>query len=413
MSKENIVTAIDIGSSKVSTIIANISEERVSVIGVSTVPSKGIKKGTVVDIDEAVEAISDSLESAERMAGYSVNSAFITVGGSQIESVSSHGVVAVSSPGSEISTNDVDRVTEAAQALNIPSSKEIIHVIPRDFIVDKQEGIKDPIGMSGVRLEVVTEIITASVTSLKNLIKCVQQVGVDVEAPVFTGIASAGAVLTSTEKELGTVLVDIGGGTTSITIFHDRSPVFATVLPIGGQHITNDLAIGLRCSIDIAEQIKLKISNMDSEDITDQEIDFSEFGFEEKDVSVKLITQIINERLKEIFTLVATEVNKSTYVGKVPSGVVLTGGAANTFNALAMAKAQMRVPVRVGIPTGVTGLIDEIQGPAYASVVGTLLYGTTIGDEGGKSLNLGNMVSTTGIKDFFKKLIGMVKGLMP
>jgi len=412
MSKENIITAIDIGSSKISTLIANVIDERVSVIGVSTVPSKGIKKGTVVDIDEAVEAISDSLESAERMAGYSINSAFITVGGNHIESVSSHGVVAVSNQGAEITPVDVERVTEAAQALSIPSTKEIIHVIPRDFIVDKQDGIKDPIGMSGIRLEVVTEIITASTTSLKNLVKCVQQVGVDVEAPVFTGIASAGSVLTSTEKELGTVLVDIGGGTTSITIYHDTSPVYASVLPIGGQHITNDLAIGLRSSIDIAEQVKLKVSTVMGDEITEADIDFAEFGLDAKDVSIKLINQIIGERLKEIFTLVATEVNKSSYVGKVPSGIVLTGGASNTFNAVRMAKQQLRVPVRIGTPSGVTGLIDEIQGPAYASVVGALLYGTGFSEEKGSGINL-KMIDVGNAKNLLKKVLGFVKGLMP
>ena len=246
MSREKIITGIDVGSTKVSTIIATVNDGKVCVIGVSgAVESKGINRGYVVDIDDTVESISASLERAERMAGVSVSSAFITVSGSHIKTQNSHGVVAVSSENAEISPEDVFRVTEAAQAVSLPSTEELIHVIPRDFIVDSQDGVRDPVGMSGIRLEVETNIIYGSTTSMKNLAKCVHQVGVDVSDMVYTGLTSSEAVLTDTEKELGTLLIDIGGGTTSIIAYTEGSPIYSAVLPIGAKHVTHDLAIGL------------------------------------------------------------------------------------------------------------------------------------------------------------------------
>ena len=261
MAKERIVVGIDIGTSKVSTIIASVTEEeQVSVIGVSTVESKGIKKGVVVDIDRAVDSISMSLEGSERMAGYAVSKAFVSVGGNHIASLNSHGVVAISNPSGEIGHDDIARVTEAARAISIPSSREIIHVLPRSFIVDSQDGVHDPVGMSGVRLEVETHIISGATTSMRNLVKCVQQVGVDVEDLVFNSLASSYSTISDTEKELGVVLVDIGGGTTSISIFVEGSVAYSSVLPIGGRNITNDLAIGLRTSLDQAEKVKIFLS---------------------------------------------------------------------------------------------------------------------------------------------------------
>jgi cell division protein FtsA len=310
MAKDKIITGIDIGSTKIGTTIASVSDNKISVIGVSgNVESKGIKKGNIVDIDSAVEAILSSLERAERMAGVSVSSVFITVNGSHIETLNSHGVVAVSpTQSSEITQEDVARVVEAAQAVSIPSSREMIHVIPRDFIVDSQDGIKDPVGMSGIRLEVETNIIHGSSTAIRNLVKCVTQAGVDVEEMVYTGIASAEAVLTDTEKELGTLLVDIGGGTTSIVAFLEGSPVYSSVLPIGGKLISQDLAIGLRARLEDAEKIKIKLSNDAALKIADpskrsDEFDVSEFGLEVDSISKNLLYKIIDARLEEIFRL--------------------------------------------------------------------------------------------------------------
>ena len=385
MPKEKIITAIDIGSSKVSTIIAALTDNKISVIGVSgNVPSQGIKKGNVVDIDEAVQAISNSLERAERMAGVSVSSAFVTINGSHLETLNSHGVVAVSHQGAEITNEDVNRVTEAAQAVSLPSSREIIHVIPRDFTVDGQDGIRDPIGMSGIRLEVETNIIHGLATAMRNLAKCVEQVGVEVEEMVYVGVASSEAVLTDTEKDLGCLLVDIGGGTTSIIAFHEGSPIFSDVLPIGGKHITSDLAIGLRAHMEAAESIKIKLSeereslNPLERGMSSEELDVTSFGLDMERVPKKLLYGIIDARLNEIFNLIALEIKKADLQGKLPAGLVLTGGAALTSGIERIAKSVLKAPVRIGYPKGVTGLIDEIEGPAFAATVGEVVYGSKL-----------------------------------
>lgn len=424
MSKEKIITGIDIGSTKISTAVAAVSDNKVSIIGVSGgVPSRGINKGNVVDIDAAVEAISSSLERAERMAGVSVSSAFVTINGSHIETQNSHGVVAVSHQSSEISPEDVLRVTEAAQAVSIPSSREIIHVIPRDFMVDSQAGIKDPIGMSGIRLEVETNIIHGSTTAMKNLSKCVSQVGVQVDELVYTGIAAAEAVLTDTEKELGTILVDIGGGTTSMIAFLDGSPAYSCVIPIGAKYITNDLAIGLRTRLEDAEKIKIKLSN-ERMDLTTlrpgennnsdrkrfEDFDVSDYGLEVETVPRRLLYEIIDARLNEIFKLVVLEINKAGLMGKLPAGVVVTGGGALTAGIERVAKNSMKMPVRIGNPKGVTGLIDEIQGSAFAATVGAVLYGVSKS----KSSNVLSFEPNRGnIKLTFSKIIDKFKSFLP
>ena len=392
MPREKFITGIDVGSSKICTIVASVSEGRISVIGVSHVPSTGIKRGVVVDIDEAVEAIDLCLEKAQRMAGISVSSAFVTVSGSHIESLNSHGVVAVSHQGVEISADDILRVTEAAQAVSLPSSKEIIHVIPRDFVVDGQSGIKDPTGMSGVRLEVETNVITGLATSMRNLAKCVTQVGVEVEDLVFTGIAAGEAVLTDTEKDLGAILVDIGGGTTSIVIFYEGSPVYSSVLPIGGMHVTSDLAIGLRASMEAAEKIKIRLSVERDRKIVEgekrsEDIDVSEFNLESAQIPKKLLYEIIDARLNEIFSLVALEVRKSNLLGKLPAGLIITGGSAQTSGIERVAKNVLKTPVRIGYPKGVTGLIDEIEGPAFSAAVGVVLHGSQLSRTKNSSLS--------------------------
>ncbi len=379
MPKDRILAGIDVGSSKTAIIIASVSPEgKISVIGVSSVPSRGIKKGVVVDIDEAVAAIAEGLEAAERMAGYAVSSAFVTVDGKHISSLNSHGVVAVAGGDSEITESDVERVTEAARAISIPSSREIIHVIPRGFTVDSQDGVKDPVGMSGVRLEVETNIISGSATVMRNLVKCVQQVGVDVEDLVFGGLAASEAVLSDTEKELGTVLVDLGGGTTQVVVFAAGSPVYSAVLPIGGQNITNDLAVGLRVSLEDAEKIKIKLSDSEAESNEKQDdgVDISELGLEMKSVSRGLVQNIIEARLSEIFHMVGAEVKNSGQQGDLPAGLVITGGGAKTLGIKRVAKRITRTPLRIGYPTGVTGLIDEVSTPAYASSIGLVVYGS-------------------------------------
>lgn len=411
MPKERIIAGLDIGSSKITTIIATQSSEgKISVIGVSTVPSKGIKKGVVVDIDEAVEAIAQSLESAERMAGYAVSQAYVLVDGTHISSLNSHGVVAVAHQEGEISPSDVARVTEAAQAISIPSSREIIHVLPRGFIVDSQDGIRDPVGMSGIRLEVETNIISGATTVMRNLVKCVQQVGVDVEDLVFGGLAASEAVLTDTEKELGAVLVDIGGGTSDILVFENGSPAYTAVLPIGGQNITNDLAIGLRTSLEDAEKIKEKLQLAAvSREKEDNQLDISDLGLETKTISKKTINEVIRARLQEIFSLVALEIKKSGFEKKLPAGIIICGGAAETAGIAEVAKQVLKMPVRIGEPRGASGLIEEVSGPAFAASIGLLLYGAHLQPE--RRISLG--AARGRVFELLRRVVNWVKSYLP
>ncbi len=431
MAKDKIVVGIDIGSSKIAAIIASVvPEEPLHVIGVSSVPSRGVRKSQIVDIDEAVAALTEALEAAERMAGYSVGTAFVGVGGTHIECRNSKGVVAVSEPQGEISANDVARVKDAARAISLPSSVEILHVLPRHFIVDSQGGIKDPIGMTGVRLEVETHIITGSATSMRNLTKIVEEVGVDVAGLIFNGVAAAEATLSETEKELGVILVDLGGGTTSICIFVEGALAHSAVLPIGAKNITNDLAIGLRVSLETAEKIKLFLSEppklaVEPEDSDgskvagkrgekgDDTLDLSSLGLPEdlKSVSRKtLVDGIMRPRLREILAMVKVEVQKSGFAGLTPAGVVLTGGGALTTGILDIAKQELAMPVRIGYPQGATGLIDEIASPAFAATLGLVLYAARSEEEGEARLSLAGRVE---IKNLVAKGLEWIKSILP
>ncbi len=431
MSEGKIVVAIDIGTSKIVTLIAKVDED-VNVLGVSETQANGIKKGQIVDIDEAVISINNSLEAAERMAGYSASHVVASIGGSHIESQNSRGVVAVARPEGEITESDLARVFDAARAVSLPSSREIIHVLPRSYIVDGQEGIKDPIGMTGVRLEVDTHIISANAVSIKNMEKAFSNVGVDLDGVVFSGYASSLATLSDTEKELGVVLVDIGAGTTDISVYVDGSVAYSSVLPIGAKHITNDLAIGLRISLESAEKIKLHLSiparkavrvdqegeNERTEEKVGDEVDLSDLNLPEelKKVSKKtLVDGIIRPRLNEIFTMVGIEIKKSGFIGQTPSGLVITGGGAKTTGVTDAAKRMLAMPVRVAIPTNIKGIIDEIQEPSFSTVVGLTVYGGGLDVQ--NSLPFGfSMPKIPGIKidnKIFSKVISFVKSFLP
>ena len=425
MSKDKVVVGIDVGSSKVATIIATIPESlAINVIGVSSVAARGLRKGQVVDIDEAVASIANSLEAAERMAGYSVGSAFVSVDGTHIESQNSKGVVAVADPSGEISEQDVLRVIEAARAISLPSSREILHVIPRYFVVDSQSGIKDPLGMTGVRLEVDTHIVTGATTALRNIAKCVSQVGVDVAGMVFSGLASSYSVLNDTEKELGVLLVDFGGGTTNVVIFIDGAPAHCAVLPIGARNVTNDLAIGLRVSLESAEKIKLALAvaptvavepseDKDNQVKKDQDrLDMATLGIEEdlRMVSKKtLIDGIMKPRLREILNMVKVEIQKSSFLGLTPSGVVLTGGGAGTVGMIDLAQQELGMPVRIGHPQNISGLVDEISSPAFGASVGLISYGAGYQQE---EVRL-PLVGRVEIKGLITRGINLVKSILP
>ncbi len=452
MARPRIIAGIDIGSSKVATVIASVDEEeKVKIIGAANIPSQGIRKGQIVNIEEAADSVVESVESAERMAGYNLTRALVSVGGPHIASQNSKGVVAVAEPEGEINRDDVNRVIDAAQAISLPSSREIIHVLPRDFTVDGQEGIKDPIGMSGVRLEIETHIISGSSTAIRNLSKCVSEVGADIESLVASGLASAESVLSETEKELGVILVDVGGGTTDIVIFVEGAPAYTTVLPIGAKNVTNDLAIGLRLPLEAAEKIKIALSDQpkkittpflpeetidkekkkgktkDEEAEKDEghsksdkdELNLSEMGIleEKRTVSRKtLVEGIIKPRLNEIFTMVGIEIKKSGFAGLTPSGIVICGGGAQTIGIKEAAKRSLSMPVRIGTPVGLTGLIDDVQTPDFASSTGLVLHGSKEEgwQEGGFSLaSLGKSLERIPVRGLAGRAVDLIKSFLP
>ena len=429
MAQQKIIAGIDVGSAKIATIIASIGKkEEVDISGVSVVPSRGVRKGQIIDIDQAVKAITESVESAERMAGFALSSAFISLSGIHIQSINSKGVVAVAEPEVEISREDVKRVLESAQAISLPSSREIIHVIPRNFIVDSQSGIKDPLGMTGVRLEAEAHLVNGSTTAIRNLTKCINQIGIDVEGLVFSGVAASEAVLSETEKELGVCLVDIGGGTTDVCVFQEGALAFSSVLPVGANNVTNDLAIGLRVSLESAEKIKRFLAEekprpvLPSEKKPTREIDevnLVSLGLSEgiKNISRKtVIDGIIRPRLNEIFALAAGELKKSGLGGATPAGVVLSGGGAETPGALSSCKRILSLPCRIGLPTGISGLIDEIEAPAYAASVGLILYGRRYGEAQPTKISfrsVGKFVGRLPVKGAVNKVIDFIKSFLP
>ena len=422
------MNAIDVGSSKISCLITVPSSDpdKINVVGVATTPSRGVRKGQIVDIDEAVSAITDCVEAAERMAGFSINNAYVSVSGEHIQSQNSKGVVAITQPEGEIGEEDVYRVVEAARAISLPSSREILHVLPREYIVDSQRGIKDPIGMAGVRLETDAHLITCSSVAMKNMAKCVTEIGIDVAGMVYTGLASSYSVLTETEKELGVVLVDIGGGTTSLSVYIEGACAYSTVIPVGAKKVTDDLAIGLMVSLESAEKIKHYLShapegtaeNLPAGRQETDEVNLSRLGLKEetKTISRKTIVDgIIRPRLNEIFTMVGMAIKKSGYAGQAPAGIVLCGGGALTVDAASACKRVLQLPTRVGKPAGLSGLIEEIDSPAYAATIGLILYGAGKKNEysGGKKSALDQLVKKLPLKGFLNKAVEFVKSFLP
>lgn len=438
MPKSQIISALDIGSSKIATIIAQKSAEsgKINIIGAASIPSRGVKKGQIVNIEEATQAVIASVEAAERMAGVSINRIFVNIGSQNINSQNSQGVVAVAKPEGEIISDDVVRVIEAAQAVSLPSGQEIIHVIPMSFTVDSQSGIRDPVGMSGVRLEVMTHIITVSSIHARNITKCVSEIGAHMEQIVFSGLASSYSVLSETEKELGVVMVDIGGGTTDIAIFVEGSLAYSAVIPIGAKNVTNDLAIGLRVSLESAEKIKLELAKeiitpamphkFEHEVETKKDkkkkvdlLDLSRIGIKEEigDVSRRtLIEGIIRPRMNEIFDLVGMHLKKSGLLHAVPSGLVMCGGGAQTVECVDTAKKRLGLPVRIGEPGGVYGLIEDISTPAYSSTIGLVLYAMDheFEEESGFRMPFGiGKTGNSNVGGIAGKIVDVIKSLLP
>jgi cell division protein FtsA len=424
----HIITAIDIGTSKITVVVAklNETEEEPRIMGFASVLSRGVKKGQIVDINQVTVVLEEAIEKAERMAGTKINQAYVSVGGPHINSLNSHGVVAISQPEVEISHADVERAVEAAKAISISSTREVIEVIPREYVVDGQNGIKNPLGMSGVRLEVNTHILTAGVTNLRNVERCLADLGIKRESYVFSGLASAMSTVSDTEKELGVVLVDIGGGKTDLCMFVDGSLSYSSSIPMGARNITNDIAVGLRVSLDSAEKIKLNLfEKLKSKTFQEEknarkkeEIDISELNLPEglTHVSLKtVIDGIMKPRLEELFEQIYNEIHKSGFDKEVPSGLVLTGGGALTVGALETAKRNIGLSARIGIPSKITGLTDEVLYPQYATVVGLLLYGkeNIFLRENISTKDFGQIFKSFSMKGSSKKVIDLFKSFMP
>ncbi len=430
------ITAIDLGTDKCVTLIAVQDEttRQLRIVGAAAVNSRGMRKSTIVDLEQVLETITESLDAAERMAGFEVKSAYVGVGGPQISSQNSKGVVAVATPNQEIIREDVSRVIEAARAISLPADREIIHVIPKNFKVDSQDGIKDPVGMTGVRLESEAHIITAMTTALRNIEKCIHDVGLSVDGFVFSGLASSEVILSETEKELGVVAVDIGAGSTSICAFVEGSIAYSASLPIGARHITQDLALGCRISLDSAEKIKMALSGDDLTGVTPipgeskeelnkrrkkaDQLDISSLHIEEQvDVLSKkaLVEGIMVPRMKEILTMVGQHLTNHQLMDLVPAGLVLTGGGAETVGMVEVAKRVLNLPARVGKPTELQGMIADINKPSYAAAIGLIEYGRRQGGtkSSGASVSLKGMFSNVKPQGLVTKISELIRSLMP
>jgi cell division protein FtsA len=376
------VVALDIGTTKICTLVAEVGpppESELRIVGVGTVPSRGIRKGVVVNVKEVAAAIMESLRLAERTSGYEIASAYIGLAGAHINAINSRGVVAISRGERGIRTIDVERALESARAIDIPHNREILHIIPRGFAVDGDDGVRDPVGMQGYRLEVEAHIVTGATTSIQNLIKCAQSTDVHIDAMVLEPLASGEAVLTDIEREMGVVLVDIGGGTTDIAVFIEGSIWHTVVLPTGGEQITNDVAVGLRTPYNTAEEIKIKYGHALPQDVMPEEMVKAEiFGEDgQQQVPRQFLAEIVGARVEEIFEMVQNEIKRSGYDGLLPAGLVLCGGTAELPGIRDLAREIMSLPVRIGVSQNLSGLVDTLNSPAFATTVGLLRWGIT------------------------------------
>lgn len=413
MTKKDIIVGVDVGSSYVRTVVAQIipQEENPRIIGVGSAPSFGVRRGIIVDLEEITKSISESILLAERSAGVEVRFAIVGIGGNHISSQTSKGVVAVGRADGEVVLDDITRVINAAQAISIPPNKEIIHIIPRNYSLDDQKNIRDPLGMNGVRLEVDALIIEGLIPHIKNLNKCVDEAGIVAESFVLSPLAAAKAVLSKRQKELGVVLVDIGGGSTSVAIFEENDLLRVAVIPVGGAHITNDIAIGLRTSIDVAERVKLEFGNAMPEEIGKKEnIDLSQLdSSEEGIVSRHHVAEIIEARLEEIFMLVNKELKLAEREQLLPAGAVITGGTAKLPGCVDLARDILALPVQTGFPMPLGGLVDKVDDPAFSTAVGLVLWGMEDNQmmrEGGIKMMGDFMLKTKKVSERMKNIFG-------
>lgn len=375
-STEEIYIGLDIGSTKVCCIVGLHEEGAAypSIIGVGTAPTSGMRKGVVVDVEETVSSITAAVDEAERISGIAIDRATIGVDGGHVQSLNSKGVIAVGRADQEITVDDLQRVEEAATAIQLPPNREILQVFPRSYTVDAQTNVKDPVGMNGVRLEVEAHIVTGATPAIKNLDRSIYQAGIEIQGQVLVPLAAARAVLTKRQKELGVAVIDIGGGTTGIAVYEEGDVLSSSVLPVGAGHITNDLAIGLKTDIDTAEKIKLKyVRAHTAKSNLNEKIHLDELEGEDNFVTRRELQDIAGARLEEIFQLVRAELKKAGKDHLLPGGVVLTGGGAKMPGIEELAKELLQLPASIGKPEGFSGIVDRINDPAFAAPVGLML----------------------------------------
>ncbi len=413
MAKVEFFTGLDVGSSAIRVVVAQRQSgvDGLHILGAAEGPADGISKGTITSIEDAVSSISAALEKAERMTGVPAEHATVSINGTHITSIESHGIVAVAKADGEIKQNDVDRVIEAAQAIAAPPNYEILHVIPRSYIVDNQHGVKDPIGMSAMRLEVDAQIIEGQTAQIKNLQKAIYRTGVSIDGMVLSVLASSLACVSKRQKDLGVALVNIGASTTSLMVFEEGDVLHTKILPIGAGHITNDIAIGLRISIDLAEKIKLEVGSANPEEIgKHDEINLLDLGGEDVSVSRRHIAEIIEARVEEIHKMIDRDLQSIDRSGLLPAGIIMTGGGSKLPGLIEIGKRDFRLPVAVGFPQGYTSAIDKIQDPAFTTALGLASWSADARSDRGL---LNKLPSFGSVNDTVDGMRRWFKGLLP
>lgn len=404
--EKNLLVGLDIGTSKVVAIVGEITpEDDLEVIGIGSHPSRGLKKGVVVNIESTVQSIQRAVEEAELMAGCQIRSVYAGIAGSHIRSLNSHGIVAIRDK--EVVQGDVDRVIDAARAVAIPADQKILHVLPQEFVIDNQEGVREPVGMAGVRLEAKVHLVTGAVSAAQNIIKCVRRCGLEVDDIILEQLASSYSVLMEDEKELGVCLVDIGGGTTDIAVFTEGSIKHTAVIPIAGDQVTNDIAIALRTPTQNAEEIKIKYACALTQLANpDETIEVAGVGERPSRRLVRqTLAEVVEPRYEELLTLVQAELRRSGFEDMCAAGIVLTGGSSRIEGLIELAEEVFHMPVRLGVPQYVTGLVDVVRNPIHATGVGLLLYGHRHKDE--RHPGRGGPDNASGL---LKKMVGWFKG---
>jgi len=413
---ENILAGLDIGSSNIRVVVGQLAKnndnEQLNVIGVIEVPALGMNKGSVVSIEDTVSSISACLEKAERMIGLPIENVWVGIGGVHISSQESNGVIAIARTNGEIQENDVGRVIEAARAVAAPVNYEVLHVIPKSFSIDNQTGVKDPIGMSGIRLEVTTQVIRGLSSQIKNLTKSIYRTGLDINDLVLSVLAASEAVLSVRQKELGVALVDIGAATTKLIVFEEGDVIHVAILPLGADHITADLAIGLQTSLDVAERIKLDIgSALVKEFNKDDEVNLRDYGGEDQTFSKKYIAEIIEARVEEIFQKIDQELQKINRSGLLPAGVVLIGGGSKLNGMIEIGKKKTMLPVSIGNNKRFNTAVDKVNDVSFSTALGLVMWGYgVISEKGGNKFNFAHKLGS--VKEAANKVKGWFKHLI-